>query len=113
MKIYLAIPYSYNPEESFRIANKIAARLMKEGHNVFSPISHSHPIANHLPEELRTDSEWWMTQDLPFVEWADEVHVVSIGGYGWDLIEESKGVQREILHAAQHGKPVNVIEYDD
>jgi nucleoside 2-deoxyribosyltransferase len=112
MKIYLAIPYTFNPSLSFQVANEVAARLMSEGHVVFSPISHSHPVADHLPQELRTDSNWWMSQDLPFVEWADEVHVVSIGGYGWDLIEESKGVQMELEHANKIGKPVKIIEHD-
>jgi hypothetical protein len=69
---------------------------MSEGHIVFSPISHSHPIADHLPDQLRTDSNWWMNQDLPFVDWADEVHVVCIGELGHELIEQSKGVQMEI-----------------
>jgi nucleoside 2-deoxyribosyltransferase len=82
MKIYLAIPYTFNPELSFKIANRLSAELMSKGHVVFSPISHSHPIADFLPDELRTNSKWWMTQDLPFVEWADEVHAVCIGEYG-------------------------------
>jgi hypothetical protein len=113
MKIYLAIPYTYNPEESFRIANRVAARLMSEGHVVFSPISHSHPVADFLPRELRTDSDWWMAQDLPFVDWAEEVHVVSIGENGRELIEASRGVQMEIARAALSCKPVNIIEYYD
>jgi nucleoside 2-deoxyribosyltransferase len=111
MKIYLAIPYTFNPERSFRIANKITADLMGKGHVVFSPISHSHSIADHLPEALRTDSNWWMNQDLPFVEWADEVHVVCLGEFGCDLIEGSKGVQMEIAHANLHRKPVKIIDY--
>jgi nucleoside 2-deoxyribosyltransferase len=111
MKIYLAIPYTFNPERSFRIANKITADLMSKGHVVFSPISHSHAIADHLPEALRTDSDWWMNQDLPFVEWCDWVYVVSIGQSGLDLIEDSKGVQMEITHANMHRKPVKIIDY--
>ena len=53
MKIYLAIPYSGMAEESFRIANEVSAKLMNEGHIVFSPISHSHPIA--IAHNLPTD----------------------------------------------------------
>ena len=88
MKIYLAIPYTFNPELSFKIANRMSAELMKKGHVVFSPISHSHPIADFLPDALRTNSNWWMTQDLPFVEWADEILVVVIGDMGGELIEK-------------------------
>lgn len=111
MKIYLAIPYSFNPALSFKIANIITAKLMSEGHVVFSPISHSHPVADYLPDNLRTDSNWWMNMDLPFVEWADELHVVCIGDTGHFLIEESKGVQMEIAHAKFHSKDIKIYEY--
>lgn len=113
MKIYLAIPYTWNPCKSFQIANKITADLMSKGHIVFSPISHSHPVADYLPDELRTDSDWWMNQDLPFVEWADEVHVVCIGEYGTNYIDNSKGVRMELEHAKQHKKPIKIIDYYD
>ena len=86
---------------------------MSEGHVVFSPISHSHPIADYLPNELRTDSNWWMKMDLPFVEWADEIHVVHIGEYGGELITNSKGVMMEIEHAKKHLKPIKIYEYFD
>jgi nucleoside 2-deoxyribosyltransferase len=112
MKIYLAIPYTFGPEQSFRIANEVAADLMIEGHVVFSPISHSHPVADFLPPSLRTDSDWWMTQDLPFVEWADEVHVVVIGAHGAELIQNSRGVQMEVKKAGELGKPVKHIYHD-
>ena len=111
MKIYLAIPYSFNPLFSFRIANKITAKLMSEGHVVFSPISHSHPVAAYLPDNLRTDSNWWMNMDLPFVEWADEIHVVCIGDLGSVLIAESKGVQMELAHAKLHNKEIKIYDY--
>jgi nucleoside 2-deoxyribosyltransferase len=113
MKIYLAIPYTFNPNRSFEIANKVAAKLMSEGHTVFSPISHSHQVADFLPSELRTDADWWMAQDIPFVDWADEVHIVCIGEYGATLIAESKGCQMELRHAFRNGKPVKIIEYYD
>jgi nucleoside 2-deoxyribosyltransferase len=110
-KIYLAIPYTFNPSLSHIIANTVTADLMQKGYVVFSPISHSHHIADHLPDIVRTDSDWWMTQDLPFVEWCDEVHVVCIGEFGNELISQSKGVQMELLHAQRHGKTVKIIEY--
>ena len=113
MKIYLAIPYSWNPKRSFDIANKVAARLMSEGHVVFSPVSHSHPIADYLPGDLRTNSAWWMTQDLPLIDWADEVHIVCIGDLGHLLIEASKGVRAEWAHAEKTNKPIKIIEYYD
>jgi hypothetical protein len=112
-RIYLAIPYTFNPAKSFDIANKVTADLMSKGHVVFSPISHSHPVADYLPDALRTDSNWWMTQDIPLVDWADEVHAVVIGEYGADLLEKSKGCQMELAHARKTGKPIQYIEYYD
>jgi nucleoside 2-deoxyribosyltransferase len=113
MRIYLAIPYSFNTALSYQIVNKVAADLMQQGHIVFSPISHGHPIAEHLPEELRTDSEWWMKQDLPFIEWCDELHIISIGENGDDLIEESKGCVAELQYAMQKAKPIQIISYEN
>ena|SRR6185369_5341778 len=113
MKIYLAIPYTWNPAKSFEIANKVSAKLMENGNVVFSPVSHSHGIADHLPTNIRTDSHWWMTQDLPLVEWADELHVVVIGENGNALIEQSRGVQMEIAHAKKHQKQIHIYEYYD
>ena len=110
-KIYLAIPYRWNPEEAFEIANSVASVLMEEGNVVFSPISHSHPIADYMGNHIRFDHDFWMAQDLPMVEWADEVHVVVIGEEGHVLIEESRGVQQEISHAKKLGKPVKIFEY--
>lgn len=113
MKIYLAIPYTWNPEKSFQIANKVAANLMNQGHTVFSPISHSHPIADFLRPDLKTDSNWWMNQDIPLVDWADEVHAVCIGEYGHELIAKSKGVTMELAYAVATNKPIKIIEYYD
>ena len=107
MNIYLAIPYSFDPEKSFSIANEVAAVLMSRGHTVFSPVSHSHCIADHLPENLRRDWKFWKKQDLPLINWADEVHVVLIHGEkGRSLVKESTGVQAEIEHAQIFNKPI-------
>lgn len=110
-KIYLAIPYSFNPELSFKIANRITADLMSKGNIVFSPISHSHPVADYLPSKLRTDSDWWMNMDLPFVNWADDVYVVCIGEMGSELIANSKGVCMELQFAKQLNKTIHIIDY--
>jgi nucleoside 2-deoxyribosyltransferase len=112
-KIYLAIPYTFNPQKSFDIANEVSAGLMLEGNLVFSPISHSHCIADFLPPAVKTDSHWWMRFDLPMVEWADELHVVMIGENAHELIARSKGVLMEITHAEMRGKTIKYIQYAD
>lgn len=110
MITYLASPYSH-PDESVRIerfhaANKAAALLMQDRkHAVFSPISHSHPVAEHLPNELLMSWPFWMDQDFPILEYADELVVLTLPGW-----KESRGVQAEIAHAQIHGIPVRYME---
>ena len=63
-KIYLACPYTH-PDEVTRntrveFASIIAAKLMCEGHVVFSPITHGHHIADHLPPAKLHSHEFWM-----------------------------------------------------
>jgi len=110
-KIYLAIPYTFNAELSYQIANEVAAAAMIAGHIVFSPISHGHSVAEFLDEKLRYDQKFWMKQCLPMVEWCDELHVISIGENGLKLIEESKGCQSELSIAKDHNKTIKIIEW--
>lgn len=112
MRIYLAIPYSFNPNFSFKVANKVAAKLMQEGHSVFSPISQGHVIADHLPDSVRTDSGWWDDINLPQIDHCDEVWVVSIGETGLNLIQDSVGCQTEMAYARHHRKPIKIIDYE-
>ena len=101
-KIYLALPYTGMEEKSFRIANRVAGRLISEGHIVFSPISHSHPIA--LAMGLPTDAGFWWLQNEEFLRWCDKVLVLR--NDNWPV---SKGVQKEVVTADLFGK---VIEFE-
>ncbi len=79
-RIYLASPYSHEDEmvmkDRFDKVCAKAAELMARGYIVFSPIAHSHPIAQHLPISYTTDFDHWMKQDLDYIEiWADEIWV--------------------------------------
>ena len=120
-KIYLSIPYTWNPERSFQIANKVAAELMLAGNVVYSPISMGHNIADHLPEEARTSSDWWRKYEPAFIEWCDEMVVVRIIDRnapeylidGWDLIRDSKGCQAEMQLARDLNKPIKTYEYNE
>jgi hypothetical protein len=109
MKIYLAIPYSGMADESFRIANEVSSKLMNEGHIVFSPISHSHPIA--IAHNLPTDWEFWKKFDESFIEWCDELWVVIIGENGYELCNKSKGVTAEMQIAKGYGKQIREYGY--
>lgn len=100
-KIYLAIPYSGYEEESFRLANEIAAELIKQGYIVFSPISMSHPISKI--GGLKGNWETWMAIDYAFIEWSDEIIVVN---FDEKAVKESTGVQDEIKYGKKLGKSI-------
>lgn len=100
-KIYLAIPYSKYEELSFKLANEIAAELIKEGHIVFSPISMSHPITTI--GGLKGDWETWSRIDMEFIRWCEEVIVINFDN---KAVLESIGVQDEIKYAKEIGKKV-------
>ena len=107
--IYLAIPYTFNPELSFKIANRAAADLMTEGEVVYSPISMGHVVADYLDDDLRLDHEFWMKQCLPMLEKCDELRIVKIDAtdrYWMALVEESKGCVAEIEKAKELGIPI-------
>lgn len=108
IKIYLASPYS-DPDEKVRLqrfhnANRQAGRLMLHGHIVFSPISHSHPIALTMDPERVCDHDLWMKQDIPFLEWADQLWIMAVDG--WNT---SRGVRREIDKAEELSMPIKWI----
>ena len=87
----------------FNKLNLAAAKLMNEGYLVFSPISHTHPIA--LAGDLPGSWEFWKEYDRTFIEWADEIHVLKLSGW-----RESTGVTAEIELANELNKPVRYID---
>lgn len=109
--VYLAIPYSFNPELSASIANKVAGELMSEGCVVFSPISHSHAISETLDPLLQCDQEFWLKQDLEILKHCSKVIAVVIGENGYKLLKESKGCTTEIGYAKANDIPVVFHHY--
>ena len=107
--IYLASPYSHPDaamrEARFRDVCRAAARLMREGHVVFSPIAHGHPIAAY---GLPTDWRFWEPFDREQLERCDELVVLTLAGW-----RESKGVQSEIRIARELGKLVRFLDPED
>jgi nucleoside 2-deoxyribosyltransferase len=104
MKIYLGLPYSGFELESFKLANKISAYLMNQGHVVFSPISMSHPIA--VENDLPKDWKFWKQFDECFIDWCDMLIIVIMEHNGVDRIKKSTGVQAEIKIAMNEGKEI-------
>ena len=101
--VYLATPYSHDDPEirrqRFEIVNRIAAKMMSEGKIVYSPISHTHPIA--LAGDLPTGWDFWKKYDRAMLAACSEVTVVCQPG--WD---ESVGVKAEVKIAVEMGLPV-------
>jgi len=103
---YLACPYS-DPdsrvrERRFRVANAAAGWLMRKGMLVFSPISHSHPIA--VTCDLPLDFNYWERFDRAYLECSHELYVLAIDGW-----RESKGVAAELAIAGGMELPIRVV----
>lgn len=101
---YLLCPYSHpDPtvrEYRFKKANEAAAKLMSEGHIVFSPISHSHPIAVTGKIDA-LDCGFWLDQDLEFMRFSKLCVVLELPGWG-----KSKGIKKELVEADRQYIPV-------
>ena len=113
---YLAAPYTNFsdrsdlalPESRYQEACKAAAKLMQSGDVVFSPLSHSHHIADYLARDLRASHSFWMNQDLAILKHCSRLTVLMLDGW-----EGSKGVAEEIAFARRHGIPTNYLRpYD-
>lgn len=104
---YLASAYSHPSaevrEERFRAVCRAAAELMRQGHLVFSPIAHSHPIA--LAGTLPTDWHFWAAFDRAYLEASRELIVLRLDGW-----RESVGVTAELAIAAELGIPISYID---
>lgn len=104
--IYLASPYSHAEagvrEERFRAACMMCGKLMSEGHHVFSPIAHTHPVA--VLCDLPKGFAFWQEYDYWFVSHASAVYVLMLDGW-----RESVGVTAEIQMALDLDIPVKYL----
>lgn len=103
--IYLASPYTHPDaavrQERFEAACRAAAELIRRGHIVFSPVAHSHGIAQH---GLPVDWSFWERHDRRLLVACDELWVLKLDGW-----QQSRGVQAEIAIARELGKPVHFV----
>jgi len=106
--ISLASPYTpidgESIEERVASAARYAAQLMTAGNAVFSPVVHSHYIADHLEGERRLDHEFWMRQDLAVLRHAALMVVLRLPGW-----ERSRGIAREIVVAQSCNIPIQYV----
>lgn len=106
--IYLACPYTHPSQEivDYRVkaVTEVAAMLMKAGHLVFSPITHTHPIA--LVGDLPTDWAFWERYDKAMLAACTVMYILTLPG--WDV---SKGVAGEFeIATRQLGIPVYLVD---
>lgn len=105
---YLATPYSkyaQGREQAYRDACQAAALLLKRGLHVFSPVAHSHPIAE-LGGIDPLCHKTWMPLDLDILERSDGLLVIQMPGWN-----ESTGVAMEIERAQKLNKPVSYLSW--
>lgn len=101
---YLATPYTRFPgghAAAFELACKSAALFLSAGIPVFSPIAHSHPIAQFMSEAHLVDYDLWVLIDAPMIASCGAMIVVTAAGW-----RESRGVQHEIATFEREGKPI-------
>ena len=105
--VYLATPYSDpNPfvrEARFKAVNRQAAELMRQGVHIYSPISHTHPIA--LAGDLPKGWDYWEQYDRTIL--AACTRMIVFRQPGW---ERSKGVAAEMAIAKEMGLPIEFID---
>jgi len=100
---YLACPYTHHDEsvsiKRFSEVTKMAAWMTKMGICVFSPITHSHIMAQAY--KLPTTWEFWGPIDRCHMDACKVLLVYMLDGY-----ESSIGVTSEIQHARKTGMPI-------
>jgi nucleoside 2-deoxyribosyltransferase len=104
---YLASPYSRfrdGREAAYKAACHAAAVLARAGVPVFSPIAHSHGIAENGGINP-VDHSIWLPADRPFMDAAKGIIVLKLAGW-----QTSVGVNHEIGYFARDGKPVIYME---
>jgi hypothetical protein len=91
--IYLGCPYSHpNPHvktQRFEAVTKVASKMMAKGEFVFSPISHTHPIA--MVGNLPGGWEFWKAYDEIYLRMSRKMIVLMLDGW-----QESVGLTAEI-----------------
>lgn len=108
--IYLASPYSHpDPlERQYRYERmiEVSAQFLNQGHYVYSPIVHCHPLA--LAHAMPTDFLFWQHYNRHMIECADELWVIQLDGW-----HKSEGVAEEIIIALKLGKTLVYIDLED
>ena len=109
-RIYLASPYSSDDpalrESRYKAACSVTAQLLDKGNLVFSPIVHSHMLAENY--DLAGEFVFWSEWCLSFLRhWATHFAVLELAGW-----QESKGIAVEKRIAEELGLPMLTARSD-
>lgn len=108
--IYLATVYTSYPDgiEAAHIAAcTIAARLIEQKINIYSPIAHTHPIAIHGDLDP-LDHGYWMDFDAAIIRKSDALLIAQMREW-----ERSKGIALEVTAFLEQGKPIFYLDPAD
>lgn len=104
---YLAAPYTHESPivqyERFNAINQKAAELFKFGRHIYSPMSHTLPIA--IAGDIHPSFEFWREFDERMMSLCDRLLVLCLPGW-----KESVGVKAEINMANKRGMPIEYID---
>src|SRR6516164_1938445 len=105
--VYLATPYSKYPaglEKAHSEAARLTGELLKLGLRVYSPISHTHPIAVYAGINP-LDHSIWLPFDQAIMSKSDALLVAKM-----DKWEESYGIGEEIKWFGEAGRPIHYLD---
>jgi uncharacterized protein DUF1937 len=100
---YLATPYSKYPDGlyvAFVHACKLAARLLRTGVKLYSPIAHTHPIAFYANIDP-LDHAIWLPFDEAMMNACDVLIVAHMPSW-----QDSKGIACEVEYFRAAGKAI-------
>lgn len=100
---YLATPYTKYPQgidAAYRDACTLAARLIRIGVNLYSPIAHAHGIALHGGIDA-LNQRLWTEIDAIFLDKCEVLIVAHMEGW-----EQSSGIAHEIEVFERSGRPI-------
>lgn len=104
---YLASPYSHKDptvrHARFRAACLATGWAIKRGLFLYSPIAHTHSVAECC--ELPLGFDFWEEYDTVGISSCKDLYILKIPGW-----EESVGVWREINIAEDLGKSMHMVE---
>lgn len=104
--VYLAMPYTVNPELSYVIAREIVESCVKDGVAVYAPTLYGHVAAKN------GSYDYWVNHGIKLLEACDSVVFVEAAELGpW---RDSKGCQLELAsaNASLAGKKLYQFNYD-